>query len=299
MASKKYILLAALIVFFQTVGMAQTDWGWDWKDSSKVPTKLLPQYNEFLNNQFPYPPKPRSKWDMSVNMGYSFITNSEVRTRGGYGGGISFRKAIDHNWSFRIGTTLSVNYGQGTHAVAGPGLGYYYVYPAATNYVPNYRASIGTLSFDFIYSINPQSYYRGNPKWNIYALVGYSMVGSETQIDAFKQTGSTYSNYNYSGVNFNQPTKDIVTAVKAVQDGVYESKGYNPDGKRGSFFSIGDRIVRHGLDFGGGFSYKVSKKFNIGIEQKFTTLTKYTDGSGLSSQRNMLSYTSAQLHFNL
>ncbi len=293
MASKKYLLLAALIVFLQTSGEAQSNWGWDWKDSSKVPTKSLPQYNEFLNNQFPYPPKPRSQWELGFHGGYSFLMNTAVRQRGGYGGGFTIRKAIDHNWSFRIGTTLSVNYGQGIKPIAGPGFGNYASY---ATYVPNYRASIGTGSFDFIYSINPQSYYRGNPKWNLYVLMGYSMVASETQIDSRAANGNLY---DYSAVNFNVPTKDIVSAVQALQDGKYDAPGYNPDGKRGSLFSMADRIVRHGLNFGGGFSYKINTKYNIGVEQKFTTLDRYVDGSGLSTQRGLMSYLSAHININL
>ena len=39
MASKKYILVLALIVLIQSVGLAQTDWGWDWKDTSKISVK--------------------------------------------------------------------------------------------------------------------------------------------------------------------------------------------------------------------------------------------------------------------
>ena len=296
MASKKYLLLAALIVFLQTSGIAQSNWGWDWKDSSKVPTKSLPQYNEFLNNQFPYPPKPRSQWEIGVNGGYAFLMNTAVRQRGGYSAGITFRKAIDHNWSFRFGITSGVTYGQGIKAIQGPGFGYYYSYGTGVNYVPNYRASIGTASFDFIYSINPQSYYRGNPKWNLYVLAGYSMVGSETQMDSRNATGGLY---NYASVNFNAPTKDIVSAVQALRDGKYDSPGYNPDGKRGSLFTAGSRIVRHGLDFGGGFSYKINSKYNVGVEQKFTTLDKYVDGSGLSTQRGILSYLSAHININL
>jgi OOP family OmpA-OmpF porin len=55
MASKKYILSMALALLVQSVGWAQTDWGWDWKDTSKISVSHLPQHNEFLNNQYPYP----------------------------------------------------------------------------------------------------------------------------------------------------------------------------------------------------------------------------------------------------
>ena len=35
MASKKLLSAAALVLLLQSVGIAQTDWGWDWKDTSK------------------------------------------------------------------------------------------------------------------------------------------------------------------------------------------------------------------------------------------------------------------------
>jgi len=294
MASKKFILMAALIVFIQTISMAQTDWGWDWKDSSKVPTKSLPQYNEFLNNQFPYPPKPRNKWELGLNAGYSFITNSEVRAGAGYGGGFSLRKAINHNWSFRFGATFTLNYGQGSKAVAGPGNGPWAAY--TTTYMPNYRASVGMASFEFLYSFNSLSYYRGNPKWDIYMLAGYSMVGAETQVDARAASGATY---NYATINYGVSTKDIVSQAKALQDGKYDNHGYNPDGKRGAIFELADRQVRHGASVGLGASYKINPKINIGVEEKLTTLQKYTDGSGLSPNKNILSYFSAHINFNL
>jgi OmpA-OmpF porin, OOP family len=294
MASKKFILMAVLIVFIQTVGMAQTDWGWDWKDSSKVPTKSLPQYNEFLNNQFPYPPKPRNKWELGLSFGYSNIINSEIRAGAGYGGSFSLRKAITHNWSFRFGATLTQNTGQDYKSLTGPGKGPWAAYTGT--YTPNYRASVGMANFEFLYSFNSQSYYRGNPKWDIYLVAGYAMVGTETWVDARAANGSIY---NYSGVNYNVATKDIVSSIKTLQDGAYDTPGYNPDGKRGSLFTLGDRLVKHGLTLGAGASYKINPKINIGLEQKITTLEKNADGSGLSQNRNILSYISAHINFNL
>ena len=108
MASKKYIsLFAAMFVLFQSIGLAQTstDWGWDWKDSSKVPTKRIPQYNEFLNNQYPYPAKPRDQWELGLSAGSSFILGDRAILAGGYNGGIvggiSLRKSISHVFSIR------------------------------------------------------------------------------------------------------------------------------------------------------------------------------------------------------
>ncbi len=60
------MLLSACLITLAAA--AQNDWGWDWKDSSKVPVKRAPQYTEFLNNQFPYPPKPRNQMYLSAQV---------------------------------------------------------------------------------------------------------------------------------------------------------------------------------------------------------------------------------------
>jgi OOP family OmpA-OmpF porin len=83
MASKKYILVLALIVLIQSVGLAQTDWGWDWKDTSKIAVQHLPQHNEFLNNQFPYPARPRDQWELGFGVGYAQVTG-DVKSKGGF-----------------------------------------------------------------------------------------------------------------------------------------------------------------------------------------------------------------------
>ena len=87
MASKKYILVLALTALIQTVGLAQTDWGWDWKDTSKIAVKHLPQHNEFLNNQYPYPARPRDQWELGFGIGYATVVG-DVKSKGGFGGTI-------------------------------------------------------------------------------------------------------------------------------------------------------------------------------------------------------------------
>ena len=68
MASSKNVLMGALALLVSTVGFAQTDFGWDWRDSSKVAVKKQPQRNEFINNVFPYPPQPRSQWELGFGL---------------------------------------------------------------------------------------------------------------------------------------------------------------------------------------------------------------------------------------
>lgn len=101
MTSKKMFLLAAFAVFAQCSLFAQSDWGWDWKDSSKIAVKNLPQYNEFLNNQYPYPAKPRNQWELGFGLGTSSIVG-DVKGKMGFTGNISLRKSLGHIFSLSV-----------------------------------------------------------------------------------------------------------------------------------------------------------------------------------------------------
>jgi OOP family OmpA-OmpF porin len=95
----------ALCVLMATSINAQTvttDWGWDWADTSKVPAAYMPQQVEFLNNQFPYPAKPRSMWELGLSAGKSQIFGEVKNFNWGPGFGISLRHAISHVISWRV-----------------------------------------------------------------------------------------------------------------------------------------------------------------------------------------------------
>ena len=111
MSTKKILLSAFLVTALQTLGIAQVnDWGWDWKDSSKIPAKRMPQHNEFLNNNYPYPAQPRSQWELGIGAGTSMIMG-DVNSKVGFGATITARKALNHLLSLRVGYIGSFNSG--------------------------------------------------------------------------------------------------------------------------------------------------------------------------------------------
>src|SRR5687767_8192786 len=111
MASKKYKLILGLISLVSTAAFSQqSDAGYDWRDSSKISTKLLPQHSEFLNNQYPYPAKPRDQWEFGVAGGLSLILG-DVSPRPGFGGSLSVRKSLGHTFSLRAAYIGAFNFG--------------------------------------------------------------------------------------------------------------------------------------------------------------------------------------------
>ena len=72
MASKKLALLFGVLCLFLSYAQAQVGASYDIRDSSLIPTRRLAQHNEFLNNAYPFPAKPRNEWEIGVKGGYTY-----------------------------------------------------------------------------------------------------------------------------------------------------------------------------------------------------------------------------------
>ncbi|MDX1406512.1 MAG: hypothetical protein R3330_00215, partial [Saprospiraceae bacterium] len=71
------------------------------------------QHAQWKTGQEKYPAKPRSMWELGVNVGHAFISGDvEASGLSGFGVGLTFRKAINYVLSIRFGGqyTLSKGY---------------------------------------------------------------------------------------------------------------------------------------------------------------------------------------------
>src|ERR1700761_2358697 len=157
MASKKLTLLIGLICLFMSYSQAQVGNGYqyDIRDSSLIPTRRLAQHNEFLNNAYPFPAKPRNEWEIGVKGGLT-TGITDVSNWGPTGGfGFHVRKALGYMFSIRaeydwirlrgLNYQFSQSYGKN------PSLTQATLYPgdAAGNFAPifyNYRSTVHELS---------------------------------------------------------------------------------------------------------------------------------------------------------
>lgn len=304
MASKKYLLLAGAVgLLSASTGFAQVQpTGYDALDSSKVSGKRLVQQNNFLNHQSNFPAKPRDMWELGLHGGLHLISGT-VPAQPGFGGGISLRKALGHTFSLRAEYIGSIDKGQDyklrpTFASAGNP----WAATAARNggmIVPNYRSQNHQLSLDVIASLSNILFYKAEPKVNWYVLAGYSIVAADVDVDALDANGN---GYDYSSINFGAKRSDIRKQLNNLRDKKYEQNAPS----QGNRISIGrnddNQLIRHALDLGTGVAFKVSKRFNIGIEEKVTMpFDAYLDGypGPGGSTKDFYSYTSLRLNFNL
>ena len=101
MASKKYTLLIGLLCMIVSGAFSQTTTSYDLRDSSLIPAKRLPQHNEFTQNAYAFPAKPRNQWEVGVKAGL-FDVIGDVRSRIFTPGvGVHVRKAFGYVFSLR------------------------------------------------------------------------------------------------------------------------------------------------------------------------------------------------------
>ncbi|GGH74658.1 outer membrane protein OmpA-like peptidoglycan-associated protein [Filimonas zeae] len=286
MASKKYTAILGLLGLVQSATFAQkndanADW---WKDSSKVATKRLPQYNEFANNQYPYPAKPRDMWELGFHGGYSTII-SDIDSRPGFGGGLSLRKSLGHIFSVRADYTGSFSYGLDYRTRISDGTGPWGA--AGTRYVANYKNATHQGNIDVIASLNTLSHYRGNPKTNIYTFLGYGLVLTDIDVD------NSLQGANLNGVNFNTKRKDIKDQLKSKMND-YNVNAPATNGNREPIGRMDDnKLIRHAVSFGAGIAFKLSSRLSLGIEERLTLpFSDDLDGVNAGKSNDFYSYTS-------
>ena len=300
MSIKRILFILSLTILMQGVVLAQRDAGYNWRDSSKVSVKNMPQHIEFMNNEYPYPAQPNSQWELGFNAGLSSIAG-DISPRTGFTGGVSLRKALGHTISVRAGVNGSVNkgldYRPGTSGSVQPGI-WTQFYPGNKLFVANFKNKMLQGSLDLIASLNSNSHYRGNPQWDIYGLVGYTFTMVDVDVDVLK--GNTP--YNISSVDFSKPRKDIRAALKNLLDGTYEN---NADAVNGNRSNIGryrnNSLLRHGVDVGFGIARKLSDKVNLGFEHKYVHMwDDNLDGiNGTTRGNDIHSTTTLRLNVNI
>ncbi|NCI51271.1 OmpA family protein [Sediminibacterium roseum] len=272
MASKKNLLVVALVVLIQSAGLAQTDWGWDWKDTSKIAVKNLPQHNEFLNNQYPYPARPRDQWELGFGAGYATVVG-DVNAKAGFGGTVSLRKSLNHTFSVRTGlTALWMN---GTPNAFGVATGQF-----------QYKNRTYQLGVDVIASLNAASNYRGNPKTNVYLLGGYALNASLVQYRNPAALGAQPGGYSYY-YGYGQPNS---------QDGTITTFGGATQNGRHAY------TLYHGLNLGAGIAFKVNSKVNVALEHKYTfTFPGYDllDAYKGGNSDDYIGFTSFRVNINI
>jgi len=296
MASKKYSLAAGLLLLAASSAFAQEGTAYDWRDSSKIPSKRMPQQNEFLNNQYAFPAKPRDMWELGLSAGHMMVIG-DIPSRPGFGGGISLRKSLGHTFSLRAEYTGSFSYGLDYRPRTGTSLGGVWAAAYGNNPVyANYRTKTHMVSIDGIVTLNNIKFYSDKVKSNFYILGGYTLLAADVDVNALDGNGNPY---NFASI-VQGSRKSVRTQFNDLVDKGYRQEGPN-GGNRPPVGIMGAYQVRHAVDFGAGFAYKISPRWNLAIEDKITAPLgdDYLDGVKAGNGNDFFNYTALRLNINL
>jgi outer membrane protein OmpA-like peptidoglycan-associated protein len=285
MASKKYVSFLSLLLLLSAASHAQLGGSYDVQDSSVVPSKRLPQHTEFMANNYAYPAKPRNQWEIGLQAG-AFSISGDVRNRfPGLGLALHARKALGYVFSLRgqlgFGTTKGLNFQPSTQYLKNTAWtknGY-----NGSPVFYNYKTNIFDLSLQGVVTLSNIRFHKAKSSFNVYAFAGIGGMIYDTKVDAMNGSNSyaadfqaIFDKYNATEDKFGYKNrKDIKSDLKDVLDGDYETEAEVDNGQPKLF----DKTFRPIVNFGAGVQFKLTKKFSLAIEDKFTvTKSDLLDG---------------------
>jgi outer membrane protein OmpA-like peptidoglycan-associated protein len=312
MASKKLTLLIGLICLFVSYSFAQgVGYSYDIRDSSLIPTKRLAQHNEFLNNAYPFPAKPRNQWEIGVKGGYTtgFTSVTNWGPTGGFG--IHIQKALgyvvslraEYDWIRLRGLDYQYTQAYGRN----PSLTQPFLFPeqAVTgNYDPifyNYRSTIHELSFQGVFTLNNIRFHKAKTGFLVYFFGG---PGLATYSTLYKQDDSYLPGYanviaEFPDENHKNEGK-IRSALKDVLTGKWNQIAERPS----TSGTLGGAPITVVGVLGMGVKFKLSSRVNIAVEDKFTfTTSDLIDGQQWQNNwtplaTNSIAQTTAKDRYN-
>jgi outer membrane protein OmpA-like peptidoglycan-associated protein len=319
MASKKLTLLIGLICLFLSYSQAQgVGSSYDIRDSSLIPTRRLAQHNEFLNNAYPFPAKPRNEWEIGVNGGYTYGWTS-VANWGPTGGfGLHVRKALGYVFSIRaeydwirlrgLNYQYSQSYGRNGQLNT--------IYPQQASgqwdsIFYNFRSTVHELSLQGVFTFNNINFHKAKVGFNWYLFGG---VGAMTYSTLYKADPGYLAGFvsvidQYPQQDYKEK-KQIRSALKNVLTGNWNTIAERPSSSR----SLGGVPLSIDGVLGIGAQFKLTDRLNIQVEDKVSLTTtnllngqqwqnNYTEGATNSIAQvrssDRYNYASIGINYNI
>jgi hypothetical protein len=298
MAIKKYTLFLGLMVAALTT-QAQVA---EWADSSLIPPSRLAQHNEFVNNQYIFPAKPRSQWELGIKFGTPSISSDVDGLNPNFGVGVHVRKALGYLVSVRgeifTGTAKGLGVKENYNYKNNPA---WRGYNSTTDKVfYNYKTQMSDVSAQMLFNLSNIRFHRAEPKFALYAIAGVGVTMYDVNVDALNG-GNT--KYNFNSISSSLSSSETRSALKAILDGTYETPAEKKNSGSG-------RTSVVSASFGFGAAFKISKKINLAIEDRFTIVDDdLLDGQkwgpfpagnpSLSSNNDSYNFLSIGLNINI
>ncbi|MEO7265636.1 MAG: hypothetical protein ABIW38_12015 [Ferruginibacter sp.] len=327
MASKKYKLL--ILAVFLTVcsgTFAQTGSGYDVYDSTVISSKRMPQQNEFWNNSYSFPAKPRNMWEIGISGGAFNVTGDVPAKFPTLGFAAHVRKAFGYVFSLRLqylnGTGKGLSWVAAQNFAKNPAWSTKYSAPdrtvsPGTTTIPgrgpeviyyNYKNKTQDLSLQGIITLNNIRFHKQKTGFVFYGGAGIGATAYNVMVNALDASGNTYRSLfsSITPVEYKN-RKDVLKKLKDGMDDTYETPAQNNGPRRPK---LGDNTLRMSTTVLGGVAFRLGKRINLALENRHTFIKDdLLDGqqwqehawgdAALTSNWDSYNYLSLGLNFNI
>lgn len=258
-----------------------------------------------------YSAKPRDMWEFGLHGGIYNITGdlSPLLVQG-FGAGLHLRKSLSYSLSLRG----DLFYGQATNVdlntVGVTNLRAEGYRDIANLYegralVRNHRTTTFSAGLQLVVNVGNIMFHNASNKWNFYALIGPAISLPSTYINALDANGNAYDFSALNNIDISDAAgkKEYRDAAKAGLDDTYETLAPS---RRGAITIGDDRVLLIEMQTGVGFSRKITRRFNIGLEYRLGITGndrldgwEYRTGVDRSNNSDIQHYVNARLGFNL
>lgn len=248
------------------------------------------------NTAIQYSASTRHMWEVGLNGGLNFLTG-DISWKPGFGGGIHIRKAIDNMFSLRLDGQYRFMKGFESSGPRNPdadnsfilsGLGYGSG-PGESTWYHNYSTTMWSGSLQLVMSINQFRFIKPVRTINPYVFAGAGLGSYKVKTDAKDANGNIY---NFTTV----PSESDL-------DGTYETELAIQQK------DLGKTLINPIGEAGVGIAFRITPRFNIGIEHKMGVLLgkrgDYVDGAVFRSSvdqtnnKDLIHSTYIRLNFNI
>ena len=186
----------------------------------------MAQQNEFMNNTYDFPAKPRSEFEIGISGGMFSVSGDVSSKLPTAGISAHIRKALGYLFSLR----LQYVYGGAKGLSWKPSYGYSNNSAWNTNYslanqnavYYNYRTHVQDLSLQGLFTLNNIRFHKQKAGMVMYGGIGFGATIYDTKINALNGTAP----YNFASINSSgfDNRKSIRNQLKSLLDDSYENR---------------------------------------------------------------------------
>ena len=275
-------------------------------DSSVVTKKGMAQQNEFMNNTYDFPAKPRNEFEFGISGGMFSISGDVSAKLPTIGFSAHVQKALGYIFAVRLqyvyGVAKGLNWKPSNGYKNDPAWAAYGSQPVYYNY----RSHVQDLGLDGIFTLNNIRFHKQKTGMVLYGGIGFGGTIYDTKVNA--RNGSSLYNFAQVTNSGYKERKDIRDKLKDILDDSYETDAQNHKSNHSALF--GQTFKPSGSVIAG-IAFKLVKRVNLALEDRFTFIKddlldgqQYQDGTAgnlgvLTGDFDSYNYASIGLNFNI